>query len=395
MSFQTALLDALFEHTDDYIALIGNETILRINGALATLMGRSPTELEGSPVMSLIAPEDRELAATIIQSVRDGQPSARRVIRLVSADGSHHPVEWNLRLLPDGEQSLILALGASATGALQLKESLDAAQRELATLSAEVERLKHELEEKTLALAAAERDLQTLDSLKANLVSTISHELRTPLVSVRGYADMLSGGRLGPLSETQQQAADVMLRNVDRLMEIIENVLTYSALENQDASFQPQSVNLNLALTSVVRHHHAAAAQRDVTLDLDFGGQVFEIVADPQHLSTLFTQLITNAIKFNTAGGRVSIMVSRVEGGVEIRIGDTGIGIAPERLQKIFERFYQVDSSRTRRYGGLGLGLAIARRIVLIHGGTIEVQSRQGEGTIFVIRLPENPGKSP
>ncbi|HYN90004.1 MAG TPA: HAMP domain-containing sensor histidine kinase, partial [Ardenticatenaceae bacterium] len=220
------------------------------------------------------------------------------------------------------------------------------------------------------------------------------HELRTPLVSVRGYADMLTTGRLGPLSDKQRHAVEVLRRNIDRLIHIIEKILTYSALENEQIPLQFQSVNLNTALASVARLNQPATGEQGVTIELDLPAEPVTIEADPHHLATLFHQLVSNAVKFNNPAGRVIIGARQVDDTAEVVIGDTGIGIPPERLNKIFERFYQVDNSRTRRYGGLGLGLAIAHRIVTLHGGTISVQSEAETGSTFTVLLPVQRGAS-
>lgn len=393
MSPEVALLDALFEHPHDYVALIREGTILRMNVRLAALLGHSRPTLEGSTILRFVAADDLPVVETIIKNYRAGRLSDDYTVRLVAPDGSLRSVRWTVRRVTYAGQPAVLAVGHDLTDLLRLEAELyertAALDRARASRAEADHRDVQELQPEARSRASVMNDLKGLDGLKTDLISTIGHELRTPLVSIRGYADLLAGAHLGPLAESQRQAVEVMLRNVDRLMQIIENILTYSALENGQVSWHPQTVNLTTALASVVRLSQPAAEQRQVCVELDLPAEGLNIEADPHHLATLVHQLLSNAIKFNQVGGRVFVRARRTAGGAEISVSDTGVGIAPEQLSKIFERFYQVDGSRTRRYAGLGLGLALVHGIVTLHQGGITVESKPGEGSTFVVWLPE------
>ncbi|MCZ7572297.1 MAG: PAS domain-containing sensor histidine kinase [Ardenticatenaceae bacterium] len=392
MSPEVPLFDALFEHPHDYILLIRDETILRVNRSLAALLGRSQEALKGSAILPFVVPQDLPLAQAIHRIGGTEQAGGEPIVRLVAADGSWRSIRWTVRCVTYAGGPAILVIGADLTNRLQFAATpreRAAARKTLA--QAHTGRFTEELKPEGASPAPASRDLEALDGLKTDLISTISHELRTPLVSIRGYADLLSGGHLGSLTGSQQQAVEVMLRNVDRLMQIIENILTYSALENGQVALQLQRVNLNTALASIVRLSQASAEQRQVLVDLDCSEDRLTIEADPYYLATLFHQLISNAIKFNQLGGLVTVGARRLRGGAEISVVDTGVGIPAEQLNRIFDRFYQVDGSRTRRYSGVGLGLALVHGIVMLHGGTISVQSQPEEGSRFVVWLPERP----
>lgn len=234
----------------------------------------------------------------------------------------------------------------------------------------------------------AEAELRTLDELKTNLLSNVSHELRTPLVAIRGYTELISEGTSGPVTETQRRQLGVVLRNSDRLLELIDNLLQFSKHTFEKQSVQLQPCNL----IDVAREGVAIALPRAQSAGLNLSGELPDssviLTADPRQLLRVVTNLLDNAIKFTPSGGRITLAVRPEKDRVVLTVTDTGIGIPPEAQPRLFDRFYQVESGSTRSYGGTGLGLAITREIVGEYGGTITIASDPGAGTTVTVTLP-------
>ena len=247
--------------------------------------------------------------------------------------------------------------------------------------------LEKRVQERTLDLQNALDKLSELNQLKSNFISNISHELRTPLTHIKGYLSMIEDESLGPLSQEQKDAVDVLLRSEERLEKLIEDLLLFSLASRGEFTLHKELVNVKDLIRASVSRVEKAAATRKINLDTLLPGELPLVYADPEKISWAIIQLLENAIKFTSQGGWVCVDASSKDNRLEVGVRDNGIGIQPERLAEIFEPFHQLDGSATRHYGGTGLGLALVRRIVEAHGGVIKVQSREGQGTHFRILL--------
>lgn len=236
-------------------------------------------------------------------------------------------------------------------------------------------------------LAEANDELKTLDEMKTNLLSNVSHELRTPLVSVMGYTDMILNGKAGPLNKTQQDYLEISLRNVEKLVTLIENLLDFSRLHRGDERLIFDSFDLVECAKSSVQVVKPLADSHGIRVNLDVPDSPVMVEGDKGKLGQVFNNLLSNAVKFNQPAGSVDLKLNVGPREVEITVSDTGIGIPEEALSKIFTRFYQYDASSTRKYGGTGIGLAIVQDIVRLHGSTITVQSKPGQGSTFRFSL--------
>jgi signal transduction histidine kinase/CheY-like chemotaxis protein len=242
--------------------------------------------------------------------------------------------------------------------------------------------------------AAAER--VTLERLTSQLLANVSHELRTPLVSIKGYNDLLMRGALGPINPRQRRGLEIASTNTERLIDLIETLLDFARREEQRLELDLAPVDLRAVVDEAVGAIADRAAARGLLLSLELGAAPVEIVGDRARLLQIFRALLSNAVKFSDghqASGEPDIVVElREEGGsVAVAVRDHGIGIPAGATQRIFDRFYQVDASSTRRFGGAGLGLALAKELVELHGGSISVDSVEGRGSTFTVRLPRNP----
>jgi len=263
-----------------------------------------------------------------------------------------------------------------------------------------LENLQHSLEEVTLArerLHELNDELKTLDEMKTNLLSNVSHELRTPLVAVMGYTDMILNGKVGPVNEVQEEYLGISLRNIEKLVTLIENLLDFSRLHRGAEELVFDTFDMVDCARMSMQIVKPVSDSRNIALELEANHQPVLVEGDKGKLGQVFNNLLSNAVKFNDSGGRVDIDI-RIEGDqVIVAVSDTGIGIPKEALDKIFTRFYQYDGSSTRKYGGTGIGLAIAQDIMRLHGSRIIAESEEGKGTTFTFVLPlsmsQNPGR--
>ncbi|HSQ63251.1 MAG TPA: ATP-binding protein, partial [Polyangiaceae bacterium] len=261
-----------------------------------------------------------------------------------------------------------------------------------------------ELTEKQAKLQDAYDRLKELDRLKSNFLATVSHELRTPLTSIIGYSEMLGEGISGPLNPEQQEFVGTIREKGEQLLSLIQSLLDMGKLESGTMSVRRAHVRIEDVLGEVLKTLTPTARKKGVLLKLEGQGNLPELRADAERLRQVFTNIGDNAIKFTPQGGSVTLrtrLLSRRDGQevglalmaplraqIEIAVLDTGIGIPPGERDKVFDPFYQVDSSSTREYGGTGLGLAIVKRLVEAHNGTIRVEENRPQGAVFVVALP-------
>lgn len=235
--------------------------------------------------------------------------------------------------------------------------------------------------------------LQTLDRMKSDFLNAISHELRTPLAPILGYSEILLAGGMGALPPTAARGVQAIAESGKRLLNLIESLLAFIRLDQGQVTLNRESLDLQVVLAPAVEGQRARAAERKVTVTLDLPPDLPMAFADSQELALALSHLLDNAVKFTAAGGSVTVRgaaVTDAEGqaAVEITVQDTGVGIPPEEQQKVFERFYQIDSSMTRQYGGVGIGLAVVKQVVEAHGSTIHLESEPGKGSTFRFTLP-------
>jgi PAS domain S-box-containing protein len=225
------------------------------------------------------------------------------------------------------------------------------------------------------------------DRLKDEFLAVLSHELRTPLNAIMGYARLLRGGVLG--GDKAARGLETLERNAASLTQIVEDVLDISRIVSGKIRLDVQPVELPLVVHNAVATVQPAADAKQVRLQTVVDPRVGPVSGDPDRLQQVVWNLLSNAVKFTAKGGRVQIRLERVNSHVEIVVSDTGLGIRPEFLPYVFERFRQADAGMTRKTGGLGLGLSIARNIVEMHGGTVHASSEgEGHGATFRVRLP-------
>ncbi|HEX5109781.1 MAG TPA: ATP-binding protein [Vicinamibacterales bacterium] len=229
--------------------------------------------------------------------------------------------------------------------------------------------------------------VQEASRLKDDFLASLSHELRTPLNAILGYARMLRTGIMAPARH--QKAIEIIERNATSLTQIVEDVLDISRIVSGKIRLNVQAVDFPDVVRSAIDAIALAADAKGVRVETVLDPQATPISGDPERLQQVLWNLLSNAVKFTNRGGKVQVHLERVNSHVELTVSDTGIGIRPEFIPHLFERFRQADGGITRERGGLGLGLSIARQLTEMHGGTIEAFSEgSGRGSMFRLRIP-------
>lgn len=249
--------------------------------------------------------------------------------------------------------------------------------------------LLQELESNVRRLTAVNEELKELDRLRDEFTSNITHELRTPLVTTRGYTDMLLSGDLGSIDDTQRRSLKVILKNVMRLIELIDQILQFRRMGSAPLPRQLRPFPLRHLLKDLEENFRPTFLGKDVSFSIELPDRPVMVVGDRSRIERVFANLLANAGKFTQVGGEIRIRVAAPEGGrVDITVEDNGCGIPMEAQAHIFDRYRQADGSVRRRFGGAGLGLAIVKRILQAHGVDITVQSEKGKGARFLFQLP-------
>ncbi len=247
-------------------------------------------------------------------------------------------------------------------------------------------RLFQALKEHAKAMQRTAEAAREGERLKSEILQNLSHELRTPLGVAQGYVEMLMEGQMGDLSEEQRHALETVRQKLSQIGEVVSSVTALQGVSL--APTQWARVDLNDLARLAVTRHKPRAQEKKLNLEVHTTDKV-DVLGDPEQLSMVFDHLITNAIKFTPEGGHIEVVVRRDKGDLaHVLIKDTGIGISSKHLPHIFERFYQVDGSTTRRFGGLGLGLSVVKEIVEAHGGKVWAESKKNKGTVFHFVLP-------
>ena len=235
--------------------------------------------------------------------------------------------------------------------------------------------------------STARADAEESNRLKDEFLATVSHELRTPLTAILGWSRMLEGGGLH--DDVAARAVETIKRNAKAQAQIIDDILDVSRIITGKLYLELHPLEIAPVLEAAINVVRPTAEAKGIQIEVRLDPEPAAVPGDPNRLQQVFWNLLANAIKFTPTGGRVSVQLRRVDSLIEIEITDTGQGITPEFLPFVFDRFRQADSTSTRQHGGLGLGLAIARHLIEIHGGAIEATSRgAGQGATFTVKLP-------
>jgi PAS domain S-box-containing protein len=333
------------------------------------MLGYSVEEWLSTPNFwaTIVHPEDKESALRVAAEHFNGGGGVNQ-FRWVTKDGRAIFVEGYAAVIRDDEGRPIGMRGVT----------LDVTER--ARLREERERLL-ELEHQ------ARVEAEEASRLKDEFLATVSHEVRTPLNAILGYARMLRAGRLK--GEAAERAVEIIERNATAQAQLIEDLLDVSRIITGKMRLELRPVEISAVIESALESVRPAAAAKEIHLQTIFSSETGLILGDAARLQQVVWNLLSNAIKFTPKGGRVQVILQRLDSQIEIIVRDKGRGIKADFLPYVFERFRQADGTTTRLAGGLGLGLAIVRHLVELHGGNVMAESEgEGQGATFTVRLP-------
>lgn len=321
-----------------------------------------------------------------VESLMFWQPVYRLsgLIKFITAVVSWATVFALIRIVP-----MALHLPGLARFNSELRREVEERKRAEAAL--------RESEEKMAGLLQSERaargEAEQANRIKDEFLSNVSHELRTPLNAILGYAQLLQRGKF--VGNEVDEGLSVIERNAKAQAQIIEDLLDMSRIMSGKVRLDVAAVDLGQVIQASVESVKPAADARNIRIQTILDPSAGSVYGDSGRLQQVIWNLLTNAIKFTPKEGRVQVVLKRVNSHAEIRIADTGQGIAPEFLPYIFDRFRQADATATRRHGGLGLGLSIVKQLVELHGGSVSATSAgPDQGATFVINLPIQPVRS-
>ena len=261
----------------------------------------------------------------------------------------------------------------------------------MGTIREEKERQRLEFENNLMLineeLKRVNKKLQELDELKDNFLSMVSHELLTPLTTIQGYVTFLKECKPDCLSQRQIETLGIVAEETDHLKYLIEELMDLSKIKAGKFEVEFAPVNIVEVIEKVKNSFRPALENSKLALEDKITSGLPLALADANRMVQIFSNLLSNAIKFTPAGGRISISAQPIDKKLIFCIEDNGIGIAQEKIDRIFDRFYQADSSGKRRYGGCGLGLTITKSIIELHNGRIWVESKEGKGSKFFFEL--------
>ena len=250
----------------------------------------------------------------------------------------------------------------------------------------EVAAVAHAFNRMASDLAARQAQLVEADRARRQLLADVSHELMTPLTAIRGYAETLALPQFVPASKEGQRAVKVIQEEGERIERLVRDLLDLARFEAGGISLAQENVDVDELFERVVERHAKTAHDKNVDIIVEPHDDI-RMIGDPHRLEQVLQNLAANALRHTPPGGAVRLNAARDQNGVKITVADNGVGISPEHLPHVFDRFYKADQSRTHS-GGSGLGLSIVKAIVERHGGTVSVRSRQGVETVFEVALP-------
>ncbi len=392
---QSGISPVMYQTVDAYGTLVG------CSAAQAKLLGRTVSDMVGRSFFDLVDPADEKVLREHFEEAKERRDEVRGTVRLLHADGRSMEMRIHSKPLFDradnyvGLRSLVKDLSSRRHREQLLEKALQA------------------LAEKNAILALKTQEIMRINRNRSEFISSVSHELRTPLHAVIGFAELLGRELYGPLTDRQKKAVDGIVGRGNDLLNLINNILDLSRIEMgrlqlELTRFDPVEVLREVIQTAHLLQRQADEAMADeeewddlegseeekgepvpVEIRTNFADAPHEVSGDRNRFKQIVLNLVSNALRYTELGNVDVICRREPNGSFVVAVSDTGVGIAPEDQEEIFESFYQVEASSTRIHGGTGLGLPIARKLTEQMGGRLTVLSRLGVGSTFYLKLPE------
>jgi PAS domain S-box-containing protein len=365
----TALLAAIVDSSDDAIVSKTLEGIITSwNRGAEQIFGYTSAEAVGQHITLIIPRERHGEEETVLTNIRQGNKIDHFETVRQTKDGRRIDISLTVSPVRDAQGQIV--------GASKVARDITARKR------AEAERAQIAEREQ-----AARRIAEQANLMKDEFLATVSHELRNPLNSIVGWAALLKSGNVG--TNSHARAVEAILKAAHAQAQIISDLLDVSRIISGKMRLDIRPFELVEVLQDAIDTVRPAADAKQIRVHTLFDPGASPMAGDPDRLRQVFWNLLSNAVKFTPSNGRVQVVSQRINSHIEITVNDTGTGIEPELLPFVFERFRQGDSGPNRRTMGLGLGLAIARHLVELHGGSVRAQSDGlGQGATFIVRLP-------
>jgi PAS domain S-box-containing protein len=358
----------LFETARDGILILDAVTrkITDVNPFMEKLLGYSRGQFLGKELWEIGLLEDEKASRLAFRELKQKGYIRYEDLPLETKDGKRREVEFVSNVYDEGGHQVIQCNIRDITARKQGEE---------------------EFKQLMVWEKAARAEAEAANHVKDEFLATVSHELRTPLTSILGFSTMLRTDSLDEASSTR--AVEIIDRNAKTLAQLIEDLLDFSRIINGKFHLQVRPLGLAEIINATIESLRPAADAKDIQIQSHIDPDVGLVSGDPNRLQQVVSNLLANAIKFTPGGGRVEVKLERVNSHARLIVSDTGAGISPDFLPYVFDRFRQSDSASTRKYGGLGLGLAIVRQIVEMHGGTVQAESYgETQGASFTVEIP-------
>ncbi|MEP6858027.1 MAG: HAMP domain-containing sensor histidine kinase [Gemmatimonadales bacterium] len=287
--------------------------------------------------------------------------------------------------------SILLARQRAEQALVRTTQALEDKMKELAASLATTEASLHERDRARAEADEARLVAQSANDAKTRFLNMMSHELRTPLGAIGGYAALLEEGIYGALTEEQSKYIARIRHNQAHLLQLVNELLDLGKIESGAFELRLDAVPVQTVVESAHTMIEPQIRARDLQLQVEVADPGLRFHADRERVEQIVLNLLSNAVKFTPPGGSVRIMVAPEADKICLGVRDTGVGIPDDKLEIVFEAFYQVEASRSRAYGGTGLGLSISRQLARAMGGDLTVKSELGKGSTFSLSLPRSP----
>jgi len=382
---------------DGFWMIDENRVTTQINERTSEMLGYSEAEMLGKDVLGFVDPRHHKTVKDHLEKRRRGM-STTYEIEFIQKDGSRLAALVSATPILDDEKNFkgsfavvtditkrVELEGKIREYSMDLEEMIEERTKELTHAKTSLVNMLDDLSESKKDLAGAYDGLKDMDRLKTYIISNISHELRTPITIAKSAIELI---REEPKSDEREKFLVMCEKALIRLNDLVENLVEISSIYKGSYVASQRTIDIDSMIRDAIKEIKFIAAERDIKVVFTPNTTFSNVLADPKAVFRAVSNILDNAVKFNHRGGRIEIITKTAGDYLEIAFHDTGLGIHEKYRIKVFEPFYQIDPSTTRRFGGTGIGLALVKAHIEGQNGSVWVKDNKGEGTIFNVKLP-------